>query len=117
MTGAKYAHKGQILSHPSQKSCGFGYARRGFVNADALSFSVRLWYDIFAKRSFDNTDMKQQPIVTAVGSPALDALSESERGIFCEALLQHISVFAEREQREPPEAEGKSTSCLSPRGA
>ena len=105
------------MSHPSQKSCGFGYARRGFVNADALSFSVRLWYDIFAKRSFDNTDMKQQPIVTAVGSPALDALSESERGIFCEALLQHISVFAEREQREPPEAEGKSTSCLSPRGA
>ena len=98
MTGAKYAHKGQILSQTGQKSCGFGYARRGFVNADTLSFSVRLWYDIFAKRSFDNTDMKQQLIVTAVGSPALTALSESERDIFFETLLRRIAALAEEQK-------------------
>ena len=86
------------MSQTGQKSCGFGYARRGFVNADTLSFSVRLWYDIFAKRSFDNTDMKQQLIVTAVGAPALDALSESERGIFCEALLRRIAALAEEQK-------------------
>ena len=42
--------------------------------------------------------MKQQLIVTAVGSPTLDALPESERGIFCEALLKRITALAEREQ-------------------
>ena len=42
--------------------------------------------------------MKQQLIVTAVGAPALEALSESERGIFCEMLLRRITALAEREQ-------------------
>ena len=40
--------------------------------------------------------MKQQSIVTAVGAPTLEALSESERGIFCEALLRRITALAER---------------------
>lgn len=59
---------------------------------------MRLWYDIFAKRSFDNTDMKQQLIVTAVGSPALTALSESERDIFFETLLRRIAALAEEQK-------------------
>ena len=42
--------------------------------------------------------MKQQPIVTTIGAPTLEALSESERGIFREALLRRIAALAEREQ-------------------
>ena len=42
--------------------------------------------------------MKQQLIVTTVGAPALETLSESERGIFCEVLLRRITALAEREQ-------------------
>ena len=42
--------------------------------------------------------MKQQLIVTAVGFPALDVLSKSERDIFCETLLQRIFALMESER-------------------